>query len=395
MSKTWCDSWQDVREEDLEAVCSQLSKGSLSVVSGGILEEFEQQFACFTKSKYAVAFNNGTAAIHTALWAIGVRAGDDVIVCDYGFHGMVAAVIALGARVVPCDCLPDSLTIDPQDIARCRTERTKAILVLNPGGVPALFDEIRAVCDLPIISDASHAHGAIYKEKPLANWADITCFSLGLKKLISGGELGCAVTDDVELRDKLLIFGHVNRVPADLKQNSWNGNAVGLKFRPHPVAMTLALAQLQRFDEKWDTLTHTCQQLEENFAFSGFIPQAVAPRSKRAYWKIVFKLDEAWFHSLPTKVIEEQLQAQGIPVEPDHYWPLLQNQAIFQWPGNSKFILKRPCTTAQQVVPRTITLHAPVKLPEDVLNGTKTAVRKVAEYAASRLEQEDKHIALH
>lgn len=395
MPKTWSDSWLDIREEDLEAVCSLLSKGSLSVVSGGILEEFEQRFACFAGSKYAVAFNNGTAAIHTALWAVGVRAGDDVIVCDYGFHGMVAAVIALGCRVVPCDCCSDSLTIDPQDIARCRTERTKAILVHNPWGVPALFEEIRAVCDLPIISDASHAHGTTYKEKPLANWADITCFSLGLNKLISGGELGCAVTDDVELRDRLLIFGHVNRVPRDLLQNSWNGNAVGLKFRPHPIAMTLALAQLQRFDEKRDLLTHTCQRLEEDFAAFGFIPQAVPLCSKRVYWRIVFRLDEARFSSLPTKAIEKQLQVQGIPVEPNHYWPLLQNQAIFQWPGHSEFILKRPCTTAQRVVPRTITLQAPVNLPEDVLNGTITAVRKVAEYAANRVGQENKPVALH
>ena len=376
----WYQSWKDVRDEDIAKVTQLLKRGILSVVAGGVMEQFEQRFARFAGTQHAVALNNGTAALYAALWAVGVRAGDDVLICDYGFHGMAAAALTLGARLVPVDCRPESLTLDPADIARRLTPRTRAILIHHPWGVPAELGPIRAAAQgVPIISDASHAHGASYGGQPLARWADVTCFSLGLGKLISGGELGCAVTDSLELRDRMLTLGHVNRVPAGLKGSEWNGSAVGLKLRPHPVALALALGQLERFEEKLSYLRATCSRLEEGFRHHGLLPQVPPEGSARAYWRLVLRLDPGRFGDLPTAKVEESLRAHRIPVEPNHYWPSLQHQDIFRWPDHQERVLRNDCPVVQAVAPRTVTLPAPVLMtPEQISQAIDAAGQAVA-----------------
>jgi dTDP-4-amino-4,6-dideoxygalactose transaminase/predicted dehydrogenase len=378
----WKDTWEDVQAGDVESVTELLRRGELSIVSGGLLSRFEQRFASFAGVQHAVAFNNGTSSIYSALWAIGVRAGDDVIICDYGFHGMAAAVLALGARLVVCDCDSETLGLDPNEIALKRTPRSKAILVHNPWGVPARFDRIRkAAEDLPIIADGSHAHGATFRDKPIAAWADITCFSLGRFKLISGGELGCAVTNNIELRDKMLVYGHVNRVPSALRSLEWRGNTVGLKFRPHPVALSLALSQLGRINEKLKVSRQSCQQIEEICRHCDLLPQSVPDHSQRSYWKLVFRLGPKW-SSVPTLSLENSLRAEQIPVEPNHYWPLLQDQTICEWPDYRQLVLHSSTPIAHRTVPRTITLAAPVRLDNESLVHTSRAITQ----ATSRLD---------
>jgi perosamine synthetase len=379
----WSSGWQDFRETDIAQVAGLLRGGTASIISGGALASFESAFSRFAGAPHAVAFNSGTSAIYAALWALGVGRGDDVIICDYGFHVMAAPVIALGARVVPCDVDPDNLTIDPVDAAKCRTPRTKAVLVHNPWGVPAEIDHLRSTLDVPIVADASHAQGAILKGRPLGAWADITCYSLGLGKLIDGGELGCAVTADPLLRDRMIALGHVHRVPGDLLQLPWTGNAVGLKLRPHAAALVLALGQLQRFDEKRRLLRSTCKALETLLAPLGLVPMRVPPESERVYWKIVLKLDEAHHANRSAEEVSALLRQAGIPVQPNGYVPLLQNQPIFAWPTHEDQILRRPCPVAERIAPRTIVLPAPVTLPEDTIADLARVVSEMAPAATA------------
>ncbi|GMU55909.1 MAG: hypothetical protein AMXMBFR33_50550 [Candidatus Xenobia bacterium] len=336
---------QDVTPEDIEEVARLLATGVLSVPSGGILTRFEKRFAKFAGNRHAVAFCNGTASIYAALWACGVEAGDDVAVCDYGFHGMAAAVASLGARMVPVDCLEGSLTMDAADLLRARTPRMKAVLVHNPWGVPADWRSLRAACpDLPLISDASHAHGATYDGQPLGAQATVTCWSMGYQKLISGGELGAVSTDDPELADRMMLLGHPNRVPRELIGTSWQGNAVGLKLRPHPVALTLAMGQLKRFDQKLAWLRHACSLRERQVVEqTGLVPQAVPEGAERSYWRLVF-------HGGPR---------EGWPGEPNHYWPPLQRQSLFDWPSRREQVLRRACPTLERVAPGLVTLPIP------------------------------------
>lgn len=367
------DVWRDVQEEDIEIISQLLRKGVLNVVSGGVLEKFEREFAEYTGSAYGIAFCNGTGAIHAALFALGIRQGDDVLVCDYSFHGAAAAVLRLGARIVPVDCLTDSLTMDADDLRRARTPKTRAILVHNPWGVPADYAALRdAAGNLPLISDASHAHGATYLDKPIANWADITCLSLGQGKLITGGELGIAVTDNPIYRDKMLIYGHVNRVPDDLLSHNWKGNAVGLKLRPHVVAVVLARSQLMRYEEKRALTEKTCRRIEAALEEVGILPQAQPAGARRVYYKIVGRFDKREYSCSIGEVLAA-LSKAGLPYERNLYWPLLQHHSLLSWPDYHSLVLRRACPSASNIVPDTICLPAPVVVQEVLLSNALAA----------------------
>jgi perosamine synthetase len=363
VAEAWRGSWRDIREEDIARVTSLLNRGVASVVTGGVLAELEQRFAAFCGVEHAVAVNNGTAALLCGLSAVGVGRDDEVLVPDYAFFGMATAILALGARVVPCDIEAETLAIDAADAARKRTNRTRAVLAHNPWGLPCDLARLRREVGLPIVSDASHAHGASYAGAPVATAAEVTCFSLGFMKLISGGELGCAVTTDVELHDRMMVIGHVNRVPAALKQSSWRGNAIGLKLRPHAVACALALGQLDRIDDKLQRMERTCARITAAFVAAGFAAQRVQPGTRRSYWKLVFVAPEG--RDVPR--IEAVLREHGIPVEPNSYRPLLQHHALFDWPAHREAIVRAPCPVAEAIVPRLITLPAPVDVPDHVL----------------------------
>jgi dTDP-4-amino-4,6-dideoxygalactose transaminase/predicted dehydrogenase len=372
--------WQNVREEDIEAVARILRAGVLNNEAGGLLEKLEREFAAFACSGHGVAFCNGTGALHAALFALGVQRGDDVLVCDYSFHGAATAALRLGARLVPVDCREDTLAMDPADVERAMTARTKALLVHNPWGVPADFEALRKVArGVPIVSDASHAHGATYRGKALGHWADITCFSLGWDKLITGGELGMAVTDSDRHRDAMLTYGHINRVPRGLiHKDIWNGNAVGLKLRPHVVALALARAQLGRYPHKRALTDLTCRRLEWSLAELGLVPQATTPEAERVYYRLVFRLDER-MHGCDAGQAVKAFCAAGVKAGTSDYLPPLQHHALLRWPDYASQILHRECPTATRVASETIHLEAPVVLSEKHLSKRLAKVAHVLE----------------
>ncbi|MEO0509788.1 MAG: aminotransferase class I/II-fold pyridoxal phosphate-dependent enzyme [Verrucomicrobiota bacterium] len=375
----WYGGWQDVEEKDVENLSKQLLRGTLTVPHGGLLNQFERKFAQFAGASHCVAFNNGTASLYAALWALGIGPGDEVLACDYGYHGVAAAISTLGAHLVPCDMDPETLALDPETIASRLTTRSKAVLLHHPWGVPAGIEAIRRATDLPIISDASHAHGATHQGKPLGHWADITCYSLGMRKLITGGELGAAVTNNPELRDKMVVLGHVKRAAQDIKTFEWTSDAVGLKLRPHIAGLALATPQIKRFDAKKKRLQATCREIETLFEANGFRPQKVRTGDERVYWRLVFQVPQEEWGDTPIQMIEESLRAGGLPVEPNHYWPLLQHQAPYQWPGAEQKVVPHRCEVAETIVPRLITLPAPVVLPESEMEKVKTAVEATSQ----------------
>ncbi len=376
MSTNWKDAWKALLSEDVIRIAKQLETQPLSLVNGGVMKRFEKVFAKFSGTEYAVSTNNGTAAIYSALWAVGVRKGDEVLVCDYGFVAMAGAITTIGAVMVPVDIDSGTLTMDPKDLSRKITEKTKAVLIHNPWGVPAELDAIRLVTELPLILDASHAHGAMYKGEHLSKWADITCYSLGKDKLISGGELGCAVTNNVNYRDNMILLGHINRTPHDLKESNWDGNAVGLKFRPHVMALEIAMSQLKRFKEKKQKLVETCRRIEEIFSNYGFIPQYVHNNSERVYWRIVFHVDASIWGKIETSKIESVLKEVGLPIESNHYWPLLQHQSHFKWEDNKSLVRHMDCVKSQETVPGLITFPAPVDFNETQFSRIESALEE-------------------
>src|SRR5579862_1696426 len=163
---------------------------------------FEQEFAAYHGVRYALAHCNGSSAIHAACFAVGVQPGDEVLTSAYTWHLQVGQILALHAIPVFCDIDPRSACIDPDEIRRKITGRTRAIVVVHPFGALAPMDEIVAIGKahgIPVIEDCSHAHGARYRGRKVGTLGDIACFSLQASKLMNAIEGGILITNNQKI----------------------------------------------------------------------------------------------------------------------------------------------------------------------------------------------------
>lgn len=175
---------------------------SSQFVLGNEVASFEREFAAYCGTKECIALNSGTSALHLALLAAGVGAGDEVITVPFTFVASVAAILYVGARPVLVDIDPHSFTLDPAAIKAMITTRTKAILPVHLYGHPADMDPILEIArrhGLVVIEDAAQAHGAKYKGQPAGSFGDLACFSFyPTKNLGAYGEGGAVTTSNPE-----------------------------------------------------------------------------------------------------------------------------------------------------------------------------------------------------
>jgi dTDP-4-amino-4,6-dideoxygalactose transaminase len=284
-------------EEVLGRILRTVVEEELSVVEGGVLERFEREAATFFGARHGVAVCNGTAALHLALFAMDLQPGDEVLIPVYGYYAMALPVCMMGAKPVFCDVREDDLTLDPDDVARMITPRTRAIIVHQPWGCPADADRLRALADghnLKLIADVSHALGTLWRGRPLGHYYDYICASMGKGKLISGGELGVVTASTDDCRDRMLLYGHVNRVPKGLLTDRYKhiANAVGIKYRPHAFALALALEQMSTYPERSARLVKNVREFERALAeLPGFTPFSTPAEADRVYWRVPFRAD--------------------------------------------------------------------------------------------------------
>ncbi len=303
-----------------------------------IVGRLEAEMRALTGRRHALAMNNGTATLYSAYFALGVRPGSEVIVPAYTWHASVTPVLACGAVPVFCEIDPRTLALDPDDVERRITERTRAICVLHPWGNPALMDRICALAGrhgLAVIEDCSHAHGATYRNRPVGSWGDVGCFSLQGAKAVDGGEAGIAVTDDPTLFDRMLLLGHNGRLPTGQRAATFDlGNvSLGLKFRPHMLACVWAQASLRRLPARnraaariWRIL---CEELE---GVAGIRPIEATPDSVRGgYYSFVFEYQGAERSGPSIEEFVAAVRAEGAPLDLDHFrGSLLHQQPLFR-----------------------------------------------------------------
>lgn len=299
------------------AIARDVIEEEFSVVDGGVLEQFEQSAANFFGTTHAVAVSNGTAALHLALFAMDLQPGEEVIIPSYAYYAAPLAVCLMGGVPVFCDVREDDLSIDLEDAERMRTDRTRAIIVHQPHGYPADAEQVRAYADhhgLQIICDAAQAHGARWNGHPLGYYYDYVCSSFGKGKLISGGELGVVTAPTDRCRDRMLLYGHVNRVPGALLTEEYRhiDNAVGVKYRPHPFALRLALEQIKTYTQRSRTLVENVQRFERSLAGNPVVSAfSRDPRAARVYWKFPVRVDTA---AIDLDILLQRLQRRDCPV---------------------------------------------------------------------------------
>lgn len=332
------DDWKDIQKDDINCVSKYLEENELSVINGGILNEFEEKFAKFIGTKYAVAYCNGTAALHAASYACGANKESTFILSEYSYHGTVNSVLENSSKVVLCDYDKKTLNIDLDSAERLIDKNTKGIIITHCWGNPVDMDKIeklRSKYNLKIISDASHAHGAMWNGKNIGSLGceDIACFSLGKNKLISAGELGIAVTNDPNLYDKLLFFGHPNRVPEALITKKYidYANGIGNKYRPHPLSMVLAIQQLNRYSKKKELNIKTNKFLvNEINKIPGFKPIESYSKSDRVFWKLLIRANNEYWEGIKFDKIVEALKAEGIKLEQFHNYNISAHEHIWK-----------------------------------------------------------------
>lgn len=246
---------QAIDEEDIQAVVETLRSDYLT--TGPKVVEFERGVAEYVGAKYAVAVSNGTAALHIACLAAGIKNEDEVITTPITFAASSNSVLYCGGKPVFADIDADTYNISPADIEKKITNKTKAIIPVHHSGQPCNMEEITKIAkrhNLLVIEDAAHALGAKYKGKKIGSISDMTCFSFHPVKPITTGEGGMVVTNDENLYQRLLLFRSHGITRDDNMMTENQGDwyyqqlELGYNYRITDISSSLGCSQLKRLD---------------------------------------------------------------------------------------------------------------------------------------------------
>lgn len=246
---------QCIEQDDIDAVVEVLR--SDYVTTGPAVAGFEKAVAEYTGAKYAVAVANGTAALHVACLAAGLKEGDEVITTPITFAASANCALYCGAKPVFADIDAESYNIDPKEIEKKITDRTKAIIAVHFTGQPCNMDEIHAIAkkhNLLVIEDAAHALGADYKGKKIGSISDMTTFSFHPVKHITTGEGGMITTNSKELYERLVLFrSHgITRKEEMLTKNEgdwyYEQLDLGFNYRITDIQCALGISQMKKLD---------------------------------------------------------------------------------------------------------------------------------------------------
>jgi perosamine synthetase len=259
---------QSIDESDVQAVADQLRSAWLT--TGPTVGEFEKAFAAFTGAIEAVAVSNGTAALHAAVRALGITAGDEVIVPAMTFAASANAVLFEGGTPVFADVHADSLLIDPASVKKLITKKTKAIIAVDYAGQPCDYDALRTF-GLPIIADACHALGGSLNKKPVGSLADLSTFSFHPVKPMTTGEGGMITTDDSEKAATMRAFRN-HCLTSDHRERETTGawkydvTNLGYNYRLTDLQCALGLSQLKKLPQWVTRRQEIAKQYDQAFA---------------------------------------------------------------------------------------------------------------------------------
>ena len=318
---------QTIDEDDIKAVNDVLRSDWLT--TGPKVMEFEQAVADYVGAKYAVAVSNGTAALHAAMYAIGIGSGDEVIVPPMTFAATANCVVFQGGTPIFADVDSDTLLIDPAKVEKKITEKTKAIIGVDYAGQPCDWDTLREIADkhgLRLVADGCHALGAEYKGRKIGSLADMTVFSFHPVKHITTGEGGMITTDDPALLRHMLFFRN-HGISTDARQRERQGSwfyemvDLGYNYRITDFQCALGISQLQKLPKFLERRREIAAHYDKAFdGLSGISPLAVRKDSLHAYHLYVIRVDGDTLN-MDRTMLFTKLRENGIGVNV-HYIPV-------------------------------------------------------------------------
>ena len=338
------DEWRQITEEEARVVYEMTLRNELSGASATV-QEFERTWCERHQTQFAVSLTNGTAALHSAMFGLGVGPGDEVICPTYTWMGSITPALALMATPVFCEVDPRTLLIDVDDVRRRITSRTKAIVAVHLWGNVCDMDALMALSTetgVPVIEDCSHAHGASYKGVPCGSIAQVGAWSLQGNKSISGGEGGVLATNDVAVFERACLLGQVNRSPnvegaaaEALQYKHLPPLGLGVKFRAHPLAIGIASVQLKKLDELNTGRRTYIKEISDGLhEIPGVSPVETYEGTEPAGFygfPIRYHADEV--HEMPAPLFAEALRKEGVLANNNPY-PLLVGNGVPLFSGS-------------------------------------------------------------
>lgn len=372
---------QWIDDEDIKSVIEVLK--SDWITQGPKIKEFEEAVAKFVGAKYAVALSSGTAALHGACLIAGITPGGEVITTSITFAASINCILYLGGKPVFADIKEDTYNIDPEEIERKITSKTKAMIPVDFAGQPADLDKIYEIArehTLIIIEDASHALGAEYRGKKVGSLSDLTIFSFHPVKHITTGEGGMVVTNNKRSYEKLLMFrAHgITKNETKLTKNEgpwyYEMQELGYNYRITDCQCALGLSQLKKIDKFIKRRREIVKRYDEAFKD---IEEIIIPYEKtevKSAWHIYvirLKLDKL---KATRKEIFEALRAENIGVHV-HYIPVYYHP-YYKKLGYEKGL----CPKAEKYYEGAITLPLFSKMSDKDINDVIEIVERVITY---------------
>lgn len=378
---------QYIDHNDVKAVVHVLESDFLTC--GPKIQELEKHLCSLTGAKYAVAVSNGTAALHGACCAAGIDRGDEVITTPMTFAASANCALYCGARPVFADIHPDTYNIDPKDIKRKITDKTKAVVAVDFTGQAVQLDEIRAICrdnNLILIEDGAHSIGTKYKGAPVGALADFTTFSFHPVKTVTGGEGGAILTNSKDFYERLLLFrSHgITRNESFMESESEGGwyyeqISLGYNYRMTDLQAALVSSQL----DKLEMFKQRRRQIVERYnkAFETMpevLIQKEIPESDtvRHLYVLQFVLDQL---TVSRREIYDALAAENVCCNV-HYIP------VYYFPYYQKMGYKKGlCPHAEALYEQELTLPLYYGMTDEDVESVIRAVKKVVNYYKKKL----------
>jgi len=321
--------WPVFDETEVEAVAEVVRSGKWFAHGGSKVKEFAERFAAHQQARFAAPCTNGTQAIEIALRAVGVQAGDEVIVPPYTFIASASSIVAVNAVPVFVDIEPDTYNLDPRRVEEAISDRTTAILAVHIAGCPADLDALGEIArrrGLKLVEDAAQAVGAQWKGQGVGAIGDAGTFSFQASKNLNAGEGGVVLTDQEAVYDAAWSLINVGRVrDGAWYQHEWmSGN-----YRMSEWHGAILLAQMTRLEEQTERRNRNALYLAEQLAaIPGIAPLKRDERvTRHAYHLFIFRYDATAFGGLSRQEFLRALSAEGIPCSAG-YVPLYQQGAF-------------------------------------------------------------------
>jgi len=369
---------QQIDDNDIAQVIDVLRSDWLT--TGPKVDQFERAFADFVDVKYAVAVSNGTAALHAAIYALGIGPGDEVIVTPMTFAASANCVVYQGGTPIFADVDAHTLLIDPAQVETKITARTKAIIAVDYTGQPCDYDTLAAIADkhgLALIDDACHAVGGSYKGRPVGTLADLNTFSFHPVKHLTTGEGGMITTNDTSFAQRMRVFRN-HGITTDHRQRAETGGFfyemvdLGYNYRLTDIQCALGISQLGKLRASVQKRQQLAAMYDEAFADIEYVtPLATHDDVSHAYHLYMVQI-ETKILGMSRAEVFKALRAENIGINV-HYVPVHLHPFYRERFGT----VPGMCPVAEAAYERLITLPMFLQMTEADVDDVVMAIRKL------------------